>query len=124
MKLIISGRSGGKEEYVLARWQVLPKACTVEETLCTPFIASFQDTLRQVMASNIQLETYLEELFTKNPQAVILCDEVGMGIVPIEKQERVWRELVGRACCLIAHRADEVVRLVCGIPQTIKKTEQ
>lgn len=123
MKLIISGRGGGKEEYVVNRWHVQPQPCTYNETLRLPFITEFQDVLRQVMEKGIQLESYLQELFTNNPQAVILCDEVGMGIVPLDKQERLWREMVGRACCLIAQNSDEVIRLVCGIPQIIKKTE-
>ena len=51
---------------------------------------------------------------------VIVMDEVGSGIVPMEKADRLWREACGRCGCMIAARADRVIRLVCGIPTIIK----
>lgn len=51
---------------------------------------------------------------------VVVCDEVGCGIVPLDPDDRAWRERVGRLCCDLAARADAVVRVVCGIPQMIK----
>ena len=34
--------------------------------------------------------------------------------------ERAARERAGRLCCLLAERADTVVRVFCGIPKVIK----
>lgn len=51
---------------------------------------------------------------------VIVCCEVGQGVVPMDAGERAWRELVGRTCALFAEQAEKVVRLVCGIPVVIK----
>lgn len=51
---------------------------------------------------------------------VVMIDEVGSGVVPIDAGERAWRERAGRLGCLLAERADTVVRLVCGLPQVIK----
>ncbi len=53
---------------------------------------------------------------------VVVCTEVGSGIVPVDKGERAWRERAGRLSVEIAKRADAVVRLVCGIPQPVKGT--
>ena len=47
-------------------------------------------------------------------------DQVGCGVVPIDPDERAWRERAGRLSCELALRADTVVRLVCGCPQVIK----
>ena len=55
-----------------------------------------------------------------NPQVIILCDEIGCGIVPMEKEEREYRELVGRIMGMVVSRAQRVERLVCGIPQVLK----
>ena len=52
--------------------------------------------------------------------AVVTCAEVGSGIVPIDREERVYRERVGRLSCELAARADAVVRMVCGIPTVLK----
>ncbi|MBR3225991.1 MAG: bifunctional adenosylcobinamide kinase/adenosylcobinamide-phosphate guanylyltransferase [Atopobiaceae bacterium] len=52
---------------------------------------------------------------------VVVCCEVGQGVVPMEAEERVWRERVGRTCASLAQRASKVVRMVCGIPLVIKE---
>ncbi len=50
----------------------------------------------------------------------VICDEIGCGIVPIDKADNVWRESTGRLCCRIASEADKVIRVTAGIPQYIK----
>lgn len=51
---------------------------------------------------------------------VVVMTEVGSGVVPLDAGERAWRERAGRLSCLLASRADCVVRMVCGIPQVLK----
>lgn len=51
---------------------------------------------------------------------VVICDEVGSGIIPIDPDQIRAREATGRLCILLAKRADKVVRMVCGIPTVIK----
>lgn len=51
---------------------------------------------------------------------VVICTEVGCGIVPIDASERAFRERAGRLAVALADRASCVVRIVCGIPQPIK----
>ena len=52
-------------------------------------------------------------------EVVIAC-ELGGGVVPIEPELRAWREAAGRLSCLLARRADVVVRICCGLPQVLK----
>lgn len=54
---------------------------------------------------------------------VVICNEVGCGIVPMDAGERAWRDRVGRTCALLAARAERVVRVCCGIPVCIKGAE-
>ena len=63
---------------------------------------------------------FTNELCRVNTNAVIITNEIGCGIVPMEKSERVWRENVGRCGCIIAANSDKVIRIVCGIPAIIK----
>ena len=51
---------------------------------------------------------------------MIVSDEIGSGIVPIDQNDRLWRETVGRALCTIARQAEQVIRVVCGIGVRIK----
>ena len=60
------------------------------------------------------------EFVEKYPNCVIISDEVGNGIVPIEAFEREYRERTGRILVELAKKAEEVERVICGIGQKIK----
>ena len=51
---------------------------------------------------------------------VVTASEIGGGIVPIDPDQRKYREAAGRLCRLLAERADTVIRVFCGIPTAIK----
>lgn len=51
---------------------------------------------------------------------VVISDEVGNGVVPIEPEDRGFRDIAGRILIELASEADEVYRVVCGIGQRIK----
>ena len=51
---------------------------------------------------------------------VVVATEVGGGVVPVDAAERAAREAAGRLACLLAERADTVVRVFCGLPMTLK----
>ena len=55
-----------------------------------------------------------------HPEAVIAANEVGAGVVPLRAEDRLFREAVGRALCVIAQEAEQVTRCVCGIGVRIK----
>lgn len=51
---------------------------------------------------------------------VVIAVEVGGGVVPIEPEDRKNREAAGRLACLLAARAQTVIRVCCGLPQLLK----
>ena len=53
-------------------------------------------------------------------EGVLICDEVGCGVTPLDRGEREWRELVGRICCELAERAQAVYRVRCGLGERLK----
>ena len=50
----------------------------------------------------------------------MIAAEVGGGVVPADPDERRKREAAGRLACLLAARADTVIRVCCGIPRLLK----
>ena len=50
----------------------------------------------------------------------VIATEVGGGVVPMDPVERAAREAAGRLNCLLAQRAETVVRVFCGIPTVLK----
>ncbi len=53
---------------------------------------------------------------------ILIGDEVGSGVVPVEPFERQWRDEVGRVYQLLAREADDVTRVWAGIPQPLKRS--
>ena len=53
---------------------------------------------------------------------VVIATETGCGVIPLDPQERRNREAAGRLSCLLAERAETVVRVCCGIPQVLKES--
>ena len=51
---------------------------------------------------------------------VVIATEIGGGVVPLDPAERERREAAGRLACLLAERAETVVRVCCGLPQLLK----
>ena len=50
----------------------------------------------------------------------MICDELGCGVVPMDDEDRAWRERTGRLLCDLAAKADRVDRVFCGIPMRLK----
>ena len=59
---------------------------------------------------------FLRKIYKK----VIICGEVGYGLVPVDSFERYYREQVGRICTTLVKQADKVTRVVCGIGEKLK----
>lgn len=120
MRLIIGGAGQGKLDYALNRTGADPAAVALDPAQAAdrPILARLEAWVRANPAADHLAE--LEKLLAVNPGIVILCDEVGCGVVPIAPEERAWREAVGRLCCALAGRADAVERIFCGIPMTLK----
>ena len=66
----------------------------------------------------------LEQLVTDGTLSgeglAIVCNELGCGVVPMERSDRVWREKTGRLLCELAKQASEVYRVTAGIAVRIK----
>jgi adenosyl cobinamide kinase/adenosyl cobinamide phosphate guanylyltransferase len=110
MILIIGGKGQGKLNYVLQKTGL--SRDQVAETLHTDRSVIYH--LEQIVRNNPELS--VDDL----PDGILICDEVGCGVVPLSPEERDWRERTGRLCCAIAQRADRVERIFCGIPMVLK----
>ena len=89
-----------------------PHSCAVDVLGEAPCVLCAQDLVRQTLD-----EELVENLAARE---VVGLREVGCGVVPVDPQDRAWREAVGRLGCELARRATSVVRIVCGVPQVIK----
>lgn len=71
-------------------------------------------------ALQTELTTLLKDLKTSGITALIVSNEVGMGIVPAYPLGRQYRDTLGRLNQWIASQADQVFWLAAGIPIELK----
>lgn len=78
-----------------------------------------KDLLREGMEEAAVQSTILSWV-AKHPNTILICDELGNGIVPLEKMDRIWREQTGRLMIELAKQAERVERILCGLGQRLK----
>ena len=62
----------------------------------------------------------IRRLIERYPNCILISDEIGNGIVPVEESARNIRDAVGGLQVKMAEQADEVIRVICGLGQKIK----
>ena len=84
-------------------------------------IAEAAETVGASHSSLDALQEKLRSLADRLSQKeVVIATETGCGVIPLDPRERRNREAAGRLSCLLAERAETVVRICCGIPQVLK----
>ena len=126
MIFVTGGCFQGKQQWVLQNCQVQPfrvadgAVCSMEAIKSAGVLDHFHLLVRRWMQAGKIPADETEKILSDNPAIVIITDEIGSGIVPLDVKERKWREVHGRICCQLAGRADAVFRVIAGIGQKIK----
>lgn len=116
MTLIIGGAGQGKLSYALSQLHLKGDGVSRDPAVPAPIVAGLEEWLRNCS----EPWPVLEKLLLENPGVTILCREVGCGVSPMDGNDRIWRERVGRVCCELAKRASHVIRVCCGLPMILK----
>lgn len=126
MKLIIGGAYQGKLEYVQRTYPEETMRCAdgmyadaaeIEAAQC---IYHYEAWIRRLLEQDAEPVAYTEALLAMCGTKIIVMNEIGNGIIPLERAERRWREAVGKTGCYLAEQSECVERIVCGIAQRIK----
>lgn len=111
MDLIIGGHAQGKKTFAKTNYP--------HSEIWENFHLSVKEFLNEGKSED-EIKRIVFNKITENNQLIIVCDELGCGIIPINKFDMEWREITGRLTCEIAQKAAKVFRIVCGIAQRIK----
>lgn len=122
MRLIIGGMAQGKLEYALRTYTAAaPRIAEQPQDAETAHIWHHLEAyIRNALREDVEPMEQIRAVIQKNPDIIIICDEVGCGVVPMVPEERAWREAVGRSCCELAGIATSVERIFCGLPLKLK----
>ncbi len=113
MVLIIGGEGSGKRTFAQSLG-LSPEDMADGALDARPCVYHVE---KMVFADAANAPRLLEPLCEKQ---VVICCEVGSGVIPADYETRLAREAVGRLCVRLAQRAQCVVRMICGIPAIIK----
>ncbi len=124
MILVVGGAYQGKLAYAQEKYPDISwadgRTCSEKDLQGCGGIHHFHAYVERLLKAGEQVRTLAGEIADTNPDIVIVCDELGCGIVPADAFEREYREKTGRVCTELAVYADKVYRVVCGIGQLIK----
>lgn len=128
IKLVIGGAFQGKREYAAKRYPKITRwadgeTCSFEEITSCEGIDHFHLFLRRWLKCGKEKEELLEQIKGRESALVIICDEIGYGLVPVDAFERKYRECVGRTMTALTSMSVCVERVICGIGQTIKEAD-
>ncbi|MDD6661777.1 MAG: bifunctional adenosylcobinamide kinase/adenosylcobinamide-phosphate guanylyltransferase [Lachnospiraceae bacterium] len=140
MKMVIGGTFQGKLAYAKERYQITDgwvdgAQCEVAALETCKGVYHFHELIRNMIQNSEkeqswitgaedQAEAFAAWLYEKNPEIVIVTNELGYGIVPMDRFDREYREMTGRICTALAKRSEEVVRVACGLGLVIKGTKE
>ena len=126
MKLIIGGAWQGKLSFALQLSGSEKSAVaegdkdSFEKAMTSPVIHHLQEYMKRLLQEEKDPDEFIDKLMEENPDVIVILNELGCGIVPMDPFDRVWREQTGRAGEKLAKNCNEVYRVICGIPSRIK----
>ena len=125
MELILGGASQGKEAYAKKKYS---KAPLYDETnIDALFDVTWQEEIlwnhfhrcvrlwQQQGKTLEQMQQYVDVVCAKTSHLILISNEV-----PLQQEDRAYRDLVGALLIRYAKKAERVERIICQIPQKIK----
>ena len=130
MEIYVGGSSQGKLDYVLDKSGVIRESVIEGSDLdihidekdlsMDRIINNFHLFIKKYTDTADDIYKFMDILYTTNENVIIICSQVGGGVIPIDADEREWRELVGRVMCSAMKRAVHAERIICGMGQVLK----
>lgn len=124
MILIFGGAYNGKLGFVKEKYNIKDEEiffCKDEElNLDKKVICGLHIFIKSCVLSGINALDILEKNIDILEDKIIICDEIGSGIVPMEKLDRKYREECGRGLQFLTKKATTVSRIFFGLEEILK----
>lgn len=126
MELIIGGAYNSKLDFALNHYNLNKSdfqngaECSLNDAFNKKGIYNLHLLIKRFIISGIDdYNKIIEKILSSNIE-IIICNEVGNGIVPLDKIDSQMREYVGIILCLLSEKSSRVIRIYYGIPSVIK----
>ena len=111
--LVVGPENSGKRDYAKSLGYSEAEMNADVFSSC-PVLLDLHKTVMSWSSSPEELMPYLLR------KKVILCSEVGSGIIPVSRDLTQARIQTGKLCSELAQQASSVIRILCGIPTVLK----
>ncbi len=120
MILVIGGSHQGKKGFVCEKYNITSERMYGSLVDEDGTYAVYD--LQQIIRDNLDLDVkkIVMDYIESHPDVIIICNEIGNGLVPIDEKDRYYRDVTGEILIEIARKATEVWRVICGTGQKIK----
>lgn len=125
--LVFGGAYNGKLSFVKEKFNI-----SDEEVFTLNNIDNLDIDFSKNVINKFHMFTYKMSLENKDPlkyileneslfkDKIIISDDICEGIVPLKKEDRIWRESNGKCLQYLSKNSKKVYRVFCGIPTVIK----
>ncbi|MBO5994937.1 MAG: bifunctional adenosylcobinamide kinase/adenosylcobinamide-phosphate guanylyltransferase [Firmicutes bacterium] len=126
MVLLIGGAYQGKVDYACEKFNLSHKdiyTCSrdkVEMPDGAPIINNVEDLVWACLANGRDPLKYLSARKSRWAKSVMIVNDISCGLVPMDKDDRAFREAVGRTTTYLAQEAIAVTRVFAGIGKRLK----
>ena len=124
MVLVFGGAYNGKLDFVKDKLNINEDDifyCGINEIdFSKKVICGFHKFTYNNILNDINSIQYIKENIDLFKDKIIISDEISSGVVPLKKEDRMWREETGRCLQYLSKESSCVYRVFCGIPTIIK----
>ena len=126
MELIFGGAYQGRLEYAKSKYNLRDEDvffCSDESAeidLSKPVIYCMEKFLLACIREGRNPAEEFKNIFDDLADKIVIGTDISQGVVPIDRELRMWREETGRAMVKIAEASQSVTRIFAGLPLTLK----
>lgn len=125
MILIFGGSYNGKINYTKKKYEITENDIFYCKDTNIDFskkvICGIHIFVKKCVVNDLDTLEILKENIDNLKDKIIITDEIGSGIVPIKKEDRLWRETLGKSIQFLAENSNEVYRIFFGLEECLKK---
>ena len=125
MHLIIGGAFQGKTDWAKAQFDLTDAdilECTEDRDVdfSRPCVTHLERFVLYCLRQGQEPKDVLAQRAEGWKNSVLICDDISCGVVPLDAEDRAWREACGWMLNDLSIQAETVTRMFCGLPQRLK----
>ena len=120
MVLIIGGAYQGKLEFAREKYGFSEEQVFTCVDGTIDFSYPCINALEEFVYNCEDPVAYFRENKEQWKDAVLICQDMSGGVVPLGADMRSWRQRNGRLCQYLSKEAEQVSRIFCGLEQRLK----